>query len=71
MRILAVGDIHGQFGVFNTLINKKQPEVVIQLGDNAKILDKDGKIISEEKFRKIIWKRSIKEKLENISKKQD
>jgi hypothetical protein len=44
---------------------------IIQLGDNAKILDKDGKIISEEKFRKIIWKRSIKEKLENISKKQD
>lgn len=35
MKILAVGDIHGQFGALNALINKKEPDILIQLGDNA------------------------------------
>lgn len=35
MKIVAVGDIHGRFGDLNKIINHKQPDVVIQLGDNA------------------------------------
>jgi len=35
MNTLFVGDIHGDFGALNKLINKKLPDVVIQLGDNA------------------------------------
>jgi len=35
MKVLFVGDIHGDFGSFNMLINKKKPNIVIQCGDNA------------------------------------
>lgn len=35
MKTLFVGDIHAEFGLFNTLINKKQADIVIQCGDNA------------------------------------
>lgn len=35
MNILYVGDIHGQFGELNKLINNKKPDIAIQCGDNA------------------------------------
>lgn len=31
--ILAVGDIHGDWGKLNTLVNKKRPSIVLQCGD--------------------------------------
>lgn len=33
MSILAVGDLHGDWGSFNNLINKKKPEIILQCGD--------------------------------------
>ena len=33
MKILVVGDIHGSWGQLNTLINKKNPEIILQCGD--------------------------------------
>lgn len=35
MNVLMVGDVHGRFGDLNKLINKKKPDIVIQVGDNA------------------------------------
>lgn len=35
MKIIACGDIHGDFGALNHLINQKQPNMIVQLGDNA------------------------------------
>jgi hypothetical protein len=32
-KILVVGDIHGSWGYVNTLINKKQPDIILQVGD--------------------------------------
>ena len=32
-KVLMVGDIHGELGNFSNLINKKKPDIVIQLGD--------------------------------------
>ena len=32
-KILVVGDVHAEFGVLNTLINKKKPTIVLQCGD--------------------------------------
>ena len=34
-KVIVVGDIHGDFGALNMLINKKSPDVVVQCGDNA------------------------------------
>jgi hypothetical protein len=31
--IVVVGDIHGDFGTLNTLINKRQPKMILQVGD--------------------------------------
>jgi len=33
MKIMIVGDIHGEFGTLNTLINRKSPDLVIACGD--------------------------------------
>jgi len=33
MKILGVGDIHGDWGHLNQIINKKQPDLVLQVGD--------------------------------------
>lgn len=33
MKILAVGDLHGEWGRLNTLISAKSPEIVLQCGD--------------------------------------
>ena len=35
MKIITTGDIHGRFGDLNELINKKKPDILINLGDNA------------------------------------
>jgi hypothetical protein len=35
MKTIVAGDIHGDFGALNTLINNKKPDILIQLGDNA------------------------------------
>jgi len=35
MKVMAVGDIHGEFGLLNTFIDKEQPDVIFQCGDNA------------------------------------
>lgn len=35
MKLLFVGDIHGEFGKFNQTINKRHADYVFQLGDNA------------------------------------
>jgi predicted phosphodiesterase len=35
MKIIAVGDIHGQFKSLNMFIEKKQPDILIQCGDNT------------------------------------
>jgi predicted phosphodiesterase len=46
-KLLVTGDIHGDFSSLNTLINKKNPDITIQCGDNAYYwLDNDntGKI---------------------------
>ena len=32
-KILAVGDVHGKFGMLNKLINKEKPDLVLQCGD--------------------------------------
>jgi Icc-related predicted phosphoesterase len=31
--ILAIGDLHGKWGAINTLINKKNPDIILQCGD--------------------------------------
>ena len=31
--IMVIGDVHGRFGDMNSLLNKKKPEIVLQLGD--------------------------------------
>lgn len=31
--ILVCGDIHGRWGMLNALINRKQPEIILQVGD--------------------------------------
>lgn len=33
MKIMAVGDLHGDWGRLNSLVNKKQPEIILQCGD--------------------------------------
>lgn len=33
MKILMVGDIHGEWGKLNALINKQKPDILFQLGD--------------------------------------
>jgi len=33
MKIIAVGDIHGNWGKLNALINKQKPDIVLQCGD--------------------------------------
>lgn len=33
MKVLIAGDIHNEFGILNTLINKKKPDLVICCGD--------------------------------------
>ena len=33
MKIMVVGDIHAEWGKFNELINKKQPDIILQCGD--------------------------------------
>jgi len=33
MKIILCGDLHGNWGALNTLINKKQPDIVFQCGD--------------------------------------
>lgn len=33
MKVLIVGDTHGEWGRLNTLINKKKPDIVLQVGD--------------------------------------
>lgn len=35
MKNIVMGDIHGEFGMLNTFINKHQPKVILQAGDNA------------------------------------
>lgn len=35
MNILFTGDIHGDFGYLNKIINKVKPDITIQCGDNA------------------------------------
>lgn len=35
MKVVVIGDIHGQFGDLNDFINKDQPDIIIQAGDNA------------------------------------
>ncbi len=35
MKILVVGDIHGNFGKLNSLINKQKPDILFLLGDVA------------------------------------
>jgi len=35
MKVLMVGDIHGRFEDLNKLINKRKPDITIQVGDNA------------------------------------
>jgi len=51
--ILVVGDIHGEFRYLNSLINKRQPSMILQVGDlgywpknkrNQKIKNKNTKI---------------------------
>ena len=32
-RILVVGDVHGEFGKLNALINVKKPDLILQCGD--------------------------------------
>lgn len=47
MKILYVGDIHGEFGKLNSLINKKKPDILIVCGDVAYywgVEDNTGKI---------------------------
>lgn len=34
-KVIVTGDIHGDFGAINVVINKKFPDVIIQCGDNA------------------------------------
>ncbi len=33
MQIFVVGDIHGEWGKLNTFINKKRPDLILQVGD--------------------------------------
>ena len=33
MRVLVVGDLHSSWGALNTLINRKNPDVILQVGD--------------------------------------
>jgi Icc-related predicted phosphoesterase len=35
MKVLIIGDVHHEFGTLNTLINKKNPDILIQCGDFA------------------------------------
>lgn len=33
MKIMILGDVHGEWGALNTLLNKKRPDIVLQCGD--------------------------------------
>jgi hypothetical protein len=33
MKIMIVGDVHGEFGTLNTLINRRKPDMIIACGD--------------------------------------
>ncbi len=33
MKVLIVGDVHGEWGKLNTLINKKKPDIILSTGD--------------------------------------
>lgn len=33
MRIMVCGDVHGSWGLLNTLINRKRPDMILQCGD--------------------------------------
>jgi Icc-related predicted phosphoesterase len=46
MKVVAIGDIHGRFDLLNEFINKRQPDIIIQCGDNAYYWghDNEGKI---------------------------
>lgn len=35
MKIIALGDVHGEFGRLNTIINRKRPSIILQCGDFA------------------------------------
>jgi len=45
MKIIVVGDLHGDWGSLNTLISKKRPDVILQCGDFGwwPALEKGGK----------------------------
>lgn len=32
-QIMVMGDVHGEFGKLNSLVNKKKPEIILQCGD--------------------------------------
>ena len=33
MKVIAIGDVHGEWGQLNDLINRRKPEIVLQCGD--------------------------------------
>jgi len=42
MKIIVIGDIHGRFEKLNEFISKEQPDIILQVGDNAYYWGKDN-----------------------------
>jgi len=62
--VLVVGDIHGSWGYLNKLINRKQPDIVLQVGDFGwwpHFHNKRGLLPKRELFKQF----GIKNKLSN------
>lgn len=55
MKIIAIGDIHGDFNSFNSFINEQQADIILQCGDNAYYWNKNNKGIIKPQGTKIYF----------------
>ncbi|MCX6826876.1 MAG: metallophosphoesterase, partial [candidate division Zixibacteria bacterium] len=54
MKVIVLGDIHGEFARLNCLIEQEQPDVILQVGDFGywpRIEDQDLSVINRDKTR--------------------
>ena len=59
-KIIVVGDVHGEFGVFNSLMSKYQPEIVLQCGDFGYWPKMKGKTYLDGRGRIKKWETEVK-----------
>lgn len=59
MKILVMGDVHAEWGLLNTVINKKNPDIILQCGDFGYFPHIDDIALKEDDIKnpntKIYW----------------